>query len=209
MERVSRVVLIGVLAVACRGRGTRPDDMSAEAHREAAAGEEAEAAQHQSRYDEDTRDVTGRPGVDSDVYYGLDVYNPTREHRLEARQHRILAEHHRAAAAALETYEDRECARFPAQTRALCPLIDQVVSVEDVEGGVRLRLAEEVREDAVADHMRCHLAYARSQGREGMDQCPLYVEGARVGSNGGITLTTDAGDAAVSELRRRAHGHVP
>lgn len=209
MRRVSGAVLFGALAVACGGQGTHADDMSVEGHRRAAAGEEAEAAEHQARYEEATRTPSGGRGVDPDLFYGLDVYDPAREHRREARQHRVLAEQHRAAAAALEAYEEQECARFPPETRVSCPLLGQVDSIEEVPGGVRLRFAEGVREDAVAAHMRCHLAYARSHGREGMDRCPLFVEGARVGSSDGITLTTDAGDAAVAELRRRARAHVP
>ncbi|MEQ9077161.1 MAG: hypothetical protein RLP09_25090 [Sandaracinaceae bacterium] len=203
------VVLTAALAMACGSSGTHPDDMSAEAHREAAAGEEREAAEHQSHYDEDTGDGTGQHGVDPALYYGIDVYNPTREHRRKARQHRLLAEQHRSAAAALEAFEEQECARFPPETRAICPLLGQLASIEDVEGGVRLRFADGVRENAIAAHMRCHLAFGRTHGREGMDLCPLYVDGASVGSNDGITLTTSAGDDAVAELRRRSRAHAP
>jgi len=142
------------------------------------------------------------------MFYGLTDYNPTEGHLAQAQQHQDLAAEHRAAAEELEAYEEHECARFPSQTRASCPLLGQVASVEDVDGGVRVVLSEGANAAAVADHMRCHLAYARTQGREGMDRCPLYVEGAAVDSEGDITLTTNAGDAAVAELRRRARAHV-
>ena len=42
------VVLTAALAMACGSSGTHPDDMSAEAHREAAAGEETEAKAEES-----------------------------------------------------------------------------------------------------------------------------------------------------------------
>lgn len=209
--RTIPVLLAASLAAACGGnQGTQPDDMSAEDHRRAAAGEQAESDAHGSRYDPDTRATTGSSSApNSDLFYGPEVYNPTEVHRHASEEHRTLAEQHRAAAAALEAYEEQECGRFPAATRAACPLLGQVAEVEDVDGGVRIELAEEAMRDAVADHMRCHVAYARTQGREGMDQCPLYAEGASVTSDAdGVILTTDAGEEAVGELRRRARAHA-
>lgn len=209
MKRTHLMLACAVGVAACGGQGTHPDDMSAEGHREAAAGSEEEAAQHQSQYDPDARVMTAsETTVISDLAYGPDVYNPTDPHLTEAQRLRDLAEAHRRAAASLEAYEAQECARFPAETRAACPLLGQVTSVEDVEGGVEIVVADGIRADAVADHMRCHVAYARTQGREGMDHCPLYVEGARVSSDGMLSLTTDGGEDAVEELRRRARAHV-
>lgn len=198
------------LLVACGGsQGTRPDDMSAEEHRRAAAEEDAASQGHESQYDEDARQQMGPANASPDLLYGLADYNPTEGHRASAQRHQDLAAEHRAAAAALETFEEQECSRFPPETRAVCPMLGQVAAVEDVPGGVRLRLSDDANAAAVADHIRCHLAYARTQGREGMDHCPLYVDGATVDTSDGITLTTSSGDAAVRELRRRAHAHVP
>lgn len=197
--------------VACGGsQGTHPDDMSAEEHRAAAAREDAQGEGHGSEYDPNSRQPVGaQTAGQSDLFFGLADYNPTEGHLAQAQRHQDLAADHRAAAAALESFEEQECARFPPETRASCPLLGQVASVEDIDGGIRIGLSEGANAAAVADHMRCHLAYARTRGREGMDHCPLYVEGASVETEGGITLRTDAGDAAVSELRRRARAHAP
>ena len=208
MKRTVLMVASAVWFAAC-GHGTQPDDMSARGHREAAAGSEAEAEQHQSQYDPDSRaSVASQTTVISDLTYGPAVYNPTTPHLAEAQRLRDLAEDHRRAAASLEAYEALECARFPAQTRAACPLLGQVAALADVDGGVEISLADGVRADAIADHMRCHVAYARTRGREGMDRCPLYVEGASVSSEGALTLTTNAGGEAVEELRRLARAHI-
>jgi hypothetical protein len=86
--------------------------------------------------------------------------------------------------------------------------LGQVARVTDVDGGVRIELIEGANREAVADHMRCHVAYARAQGCEGMSQCSLYVEGASVGSDDALTLTTNAGPAGVTDLRRRARAHA-
>ena len=204
-------LLTALTAAACGGnQGTHPDDMSAEDHRRAAGDEEQVSTAHEGEYDPDARSTVplGSPSPTSEAWYGLDVYNPTAGHLVEAQQHEDLAAEHRAAAATLEHFEQAECAQFPAETRASCPLMGQVARVTDVDGGVRIELIEGTNRDAVADHMRCHVAYARTQGREGMSHCPLYVEGASVGSDGALTLTTNAGPAAVTDLRRRARAHA-
>jgi len=209
MKRVHLIAMTAAWLAACGSQGTHPDDMSAEEHRDMAAGDEAEADEHESQYDPDSRQPIGaNTAGQSDLFYGLADYNPTEGHLAEAQRHQDLAAEHRAAAAALEAFEEQECARFPSETRASCPLLGQVTSVENVDGGVRVVLSEGANAAAVADHMRCHLAYARTQGREGMDHCPLYVEGATVDAEGGITLTTAAGDSAVAELRQRARAHA-
>lgn len=208
MNRTTSLLAICTsLLAACGGsQGTHPDDMSAEEHRQAAAEEDSEAAAHESEYDPNRAAQTT---AQADMVFGLGDYNPTAGHLAIASEHEELAAEHRAAAAALETFEEEQCARFPPESRAACPLLGQVESIEDVDGGVRLSLAEGVNEPAMVEHLRCHLAFARAQGREGMDHCPLYVSGAQVRTDSGVTLTTDAGDEAVTELRRRARAHTP
>lgn len=208
-QRILAACAVTLIAGCGGSQGTRPDDMSAEEHRHAAAREDADSQRHGSQYDADSRHNLGPAAASPDLFYGLADYNPTEVHLARAQQHQDLANEHRAAAASLEAFEEQECARFPPRTRAACPLLGQVASVEDVPGGVRLGLSAETNAAAVADHMRCHLAYARTQGREGMDHCPLYVEGATIATSDGIVLSTDAGDAATTELRRRAHAHAP
>jgi len=196
-----------ILLLACGGaQGTEPESASAADHRSAADAEEREAEGHEAQYDSTSQQQEAVPS--SEVYYGLDVYNPTEVHLAQAERSRELAAQHRAAAEALESYEEAQCGSFPAETRARCPLLGQVASVTSVENGVQLDLAEGVSMAAVADHMRCHVAFAATRGREGMDQCPLYVEGAEVHADDGLRLTTGAGDDAVAALRARANAHV-
>ncbi len=195
------------LLAACGGaQNTEPESASAAEHRAAADEEEQAAAEHEEQFD--PTQVQQEASPSSEVWYGLDIYNPSEIHLAEAERARSLAAQHRAAAEALEAYEEQECAHFPAESRATCPLMGQLESVREVEGGVALELKEGVNDDAVADHMRCHIAFAAVQGREGMDQCPLYVEGAGVNAEGELTLTTDAGDEAVTAIRERASAHV-
>ena len=208
IRRASDLALAIPLLLACGGGdpSTQPEHSGAAEHRQAGAGQEEEAEHHEAQYD--PTQVQQEAVPNSEFWYGLDVYNPTEIHLQQAEEARTLAEQHRAAAASLESYEEQECARFPAETRASCPILGQVATVTDVPGGVRLEVKEGVRGDAVADHMRCHVAYAATEGREDMDRCPLYVQGANVESDDAIVLTTDAGDEAVAGLRRRARLHV-
>lgn len=200
------------IAASCGGAepGTRPDDMSAEEHRSAADSHEQQAAEHREEYDPDAERVRPGSAAGGDFDYGVDVYNPTQAHLQSAEAHRDIAEQHRAAAAALEQYEDEQCGRFPPETRAQCPLLGHVVSVEDIDGGARIRFADDVNVEAARAHVGCHVAFARTEGREGMDQCPMYVEGARAetdGPEGTVDLVTDD-EGQVDELRQRARAHV-
>lgn len=198
----------------CASDGTKPDDMSAAQHRAAAEHERSEAEQHSKEYDPHAispRDPSGGEdiiyGVD-DVYWAGDVYNPTAPHRSLAEAHQDLAHAHEAAAKSLEQFEEAECKAFPASTRPSCPLLGPVASVEDIERGVRLRLSEGFAVEPVAAHVRCHFAFARTQGYEGMDACPLYLKGLRVQEGEGfIDLLLDDGDQ-IEALRSRARAHV-
>ena len=210
-----RAIPFGILTVlfaACGGpQGTRPEDMSAAAHREAAAREEEEAETHADRYDPSAQapSVLVPTEANLDTFYTPEFYNPTDVHRERSVEHRALAEQHRAAATALEAFEEQECARFPPVTRAACPLLAGLEGVDEVPHGVLFRFASDAPPDAVADHMRCHVAFAWTRGHEGMNHCPLYVQGATVGKDAlGVTLTTDAGADAVAELRQRAMAHL-
>ena len=188
--------------------GTRPDDMGAAEHHRAAGEEDVQAEGHAAQYDPQAGTIAPSNPVTSELFYGPEVYNPTARHGVEADHHRRLAQAHRAAAGALEAYEEQQCGRFPAETRAACPFANQVIAVEDVPHGVAIRFAGDVNVDAAADHVRCHIAFARTQGREGMPECPLYLAGVEAAtSQGGVTLTV-ASDELLPELRRRSRAHV-
>ena len=190
--------------------GARPDDMSAAEHREMASQEEAVAAEHQAQYDPTATVVRAGPAHGPE---GTDLdseYNPTSRHRGQAMAHRRHADAHRAAAEALEHFEAAECRDVPPQLRSSCPLLGQLQSVENIDGGVRLTFPEGVDLDATASRIRCHFAFGRARGYEGMDNCPLYLPGLAVQTNPeSNSLDLTAEDAAtVDELRRRAATHV-
>lgn len=195
------------LLVGC-GAGTQPTDMSAEEHRRAAEREDELAHEHGGHEDvssvpEALDGISGRGGE----IFGEAVYSPVAVHAQLTEEHQQLAAAHRAAASALESYEEHECGAFPAATRAACPLLGQVASVEDIPGGARAQFGENVNVDAATAHVACHLAYAQTVGREGMSGCPLYLP--NVGSaRSGPTTVDFVTDRDVEELRRRLAAHV-
>lgn len=202
-------VLVSPSLVGCGGApGTNPDDMSAAEHREAAEAHDRETEEHEVQYDPRAVDV--RQSYSTVVADVVDeTYNPTGVHAVAAANHAEIAGEHRRAARALEAFEEGECAAFSPNIRQLCPLLGQLAAVENVDDGVRLEFREGVNTDAARAHVACHIAFARTQGREGMDHCPMYVEGARVEHDdaGGTVLLTDR-RTAVDTLRRRAAAHV-
>ena len=211
----SCIALIGLsLLVACSSQaaGTNPDDMSAEEHQAAAEAHEATAEKHAEDYDPEAR--TAGPPVSDDPFrgavYGLETYNPTEYHHRMSERHQDHARQHREAGETLLAFEEESCGKFPAETRAECPLMGQVQAVEDVDGGVQLNFREGVSLAAVEAHMKCHFAYARTQGYEGMDSCPLYLRGLSIESDAeSHTVTVTTTDSAVVEsLRQRSREHA-
>lgn len=225
--RVYRVALGAGLVLAfgcsCFRPGTRPDDMSAEEHRREAEEHSRWEAEHRRAYDPEARVRIGaspeygpysqraRFGYRySDLYWDVREYNPTEAHRDRAERHGKLAREHARAARTLEDFEEFECQAFPRETRAVCPLEAQVESIEDVFSGVRVHLAEGTNVNAAVTHMRCHQAFARARGREGMDTCPLYMPGVwveRFGTSSEVDLLAlDPDD--VGRLRQRTRAHL-
>jgi len=197
---------------ACGGsQGTHPEDMSAADHLAMAEHEEAIAAEHDDRVGGSAGMGVATPGdPGSPFIYGTDTYDPAGRHRGQAAHHEALAQEHEAAAQALESFENAQCAEFPPATRAACPLLGSVAGVEDVDGGVEITLADDINREAVLAHVRCHLAYASTQGHVGMESCPLYVEGARIeaGADPHTVVLTVSDAARVDTLRRRTRAHV-
>ncbi len=186
----------------------RPDDMSASEHRAHAAADEKNAAVHQGRHDPEAEaEKTVQYGAD---YWDTVTYNPTEVHLRHASEFREHAEHHRAAAAELEEFEEAECKSFPPKTRGVCPLLGTVESTKDVDDGVSVRLSSKLKRKAALAHVRCHLAYARTKGRKGMDGCPLYLEGVKAEAGDGaqeIVLRVDD-ERKRTELRKRTRDHA-
>jgi hypothetical protein len=185
--------------------------MSAAEHRQMADQERQQAEEHggEVRGNTDVPVITpSDPG--SGFIYGTDTYDPAARHRAQAGRHEQLAAEHEAAAEALESFENAECAQFPPATRASCPLIGSIASVRDVDGGVEITLAEDANAPAILAHIRCHLAYAATRGREGMESCPLYIRGVPVAAGDSErTIVLSVADASLlSELRLHTRAHL-
>lgn len=205
------VVVLSTVACSSQAPGTEPDDMSIEEHRQEARKHEKMSEEHRDQYDPGAVGVRhDAPGAAFSDVYTTEVYNPTKHHSQTAQKHERHADQHEDAAEQLLSYEERHCVKFPEETRSTCPLMGQIKAVEDVEGGVRITFREGVPMQPTLDHMKCHFAFARTQGYQGMQSCPLYVRGVSFESeeaSDSIRLTTDNPEA-VESLRRRTREHV-
>jgi hypothetical protein len=193
---------LGLAATACGGAVVRPDDMSAADHRREAAREMAYARDQTAQYDPQS-DVLLGTGERDDLYPVI-VYNPDEGRLRAAEAHMGHAREHLAAAEVLERFEAEECAQVPAEARGACPLIGGVSSVDDIPGGVLMRLEPGVEAAPLAARMRCHLAYARARAYEQNQACPIYLRGVIIttpASGGTIGLTS--GEAEMIELIRK------
>jgi hypothetical protein len=203
------LMLSGSLLASCTGgnQAVKPDEMSAAQHHDEAKRESVAAQNEVGQYRADA--ARPRPFSDAaggDYLYSVPVYNPTDVHMAEAEKHRDHARQHERAARFLEQYEDHECRDFPPASRAACPLLGPVVGIADVDGGVRVRLKDGTRVDAVVAHMRCHYAFARARAFAETASCPLYMRGIEIkkGLDPMSVEITTADHGQVSEIRRRA-----
>lgn len=213
--------LMGTFACSSFWGGEQMSETSVEEHEQEASVHEAKESAHEGHYDpnvsvELSRGTSqGREDQDkysiNDYNWGERRYNPTERHLEHAARHQQHASAHRKAAQALEQFEESECSAFPPETRALCPLIGQVRSEEEIPGGVRVRFADGVNVEAATAHIRCHLAFARARGYQGMDRCPLYIRGVRVlesdSDPGAVDLLADD-ETDVTLLREQVAEHV-
>lgn len=202
-------LLVSAVGFACTSTsGAHPDDMSAANHRAHAAAEDKEAQAHAAQYNPNAlapQSVQGGPG-----YWEVIEYNPTNVHAVEAADHREHAEAHRKAAAELEKFEEAGCKSFPPETRKLCPLLGTVESAEAIDDGISMKISTQLKREAVLAHVRCHLAFARTEGHNGVPGCPLYLAGvtAKAGADGQTIELRLKDDEQLDELRKRTHNHV-
>ena len=204
-------VLMGAGGCASQAPGTQPDDMSASEHKRHAEKHEQKSQKHQDKYDPKARSSYEKAPLDptTDIYI-IETYNPTERHKSHAKQHQRHADQHQQAAQKLLSYEEKHCAKFPETTRSTCPLMGQIKAVEDIEGGVRITFEDDVPRQAAIEHMQCHFAFARTEGFEGMNACPLYLEGVSVEAQGdgqSVTFTTNKPEN-IEALRARSRAHL-
>ena len=208
ISAVSVITFAAILVAACSSTppGANPHDMSADEHREHAAAHDAQADSHEGKHDPNLLVESNSAGGDS---FSVASYNPTDFHRELAVEHKGHADAHRAAAAKLESFEAQECGRFPPATRKECPLLGTMASIDKIDKGATLHFKPKVNTKAALAHVKCHLAFAATEGFKGMDACPLYVKGATVSAlpNGDLNLTVE--DAKlVTAVQQRAASHV-
>ncbi len=92
-----------------------------------------------------------------------------------------LSEHarqHAEMAAGLREFGEGECSLIAEEARPQCPFSGPL-SVELVDLGVRVRVQEAVRLNAMLDHMRCHALFARTLSEPRLP-CPLYLMGITI-----------------------------
>jgi hypothetical protein len=200
----------------CASNETRVDAMSAEEHRAKAQQEEQLAQQDEALYE---AKIHGRgPAhelMTSDLppsarVIPLPTETPAIDDLQRAERHRAHAQAHEADAAALEDFEDVECASVPAPERSACPLLGPVARLDDIPGGVRVQLARVETWHDVLTRMQCHLAFARSRGFGRVFPCPLYERGLQVeaGPNPGQIDLLTSDSSRVGELRKQVRLEV-
>lgn len=208
--RLSLVAMSSSVLLACATiSGARPEDVSAQSHEEEAAQHATTAELHEAKYDPNA------PGASAEAQGGTELgwerveLNPTEVHNILAAKHRKHADDHLAAAAELRRAEEDACESIASETRSWCPLLGPVVAVENTPNGVRISVRDGTDMEAMVARIRCHVAYANTQGREGMDRCPLYVRGAQVRQSGPASIELSAPNkASVLELQQRVADHV-
>jgi hypothetical protein len=214
--------------------GTRPHEMSAAQHQQAAAGERAQGAGHGGQYDADSREKRKRcaPALatnQSRVCWSESV-NPTSEHEAIAKRHRELAAQHRAASEALVSAEYTACAGLDADDRDMSPFAhaEDIASVEPLKAQIATQGGPETGDDVGATItfravpglsapwlrriIDCHLARNAALGHElasaEMPYCPLTLNGVGAGvreAGSGFAVDVRAADSATAkEIWRRA-----
>jgi len=204
------VMVSSVLFGCASTSGTRPEDMSAKSH----AGEAAQHTEKAEEHAEKAQEQAPGPGW-SEVVAGSDFafeggeFNPSEGHNTQAKRHARHTEEHLAAAEALVADEEEACKSIAPESRSWCPLLGPVVATENTPHGVRIAVEEGTNIEELIARIRCHVAFANTHGRQGMDRCPLYVKGVEVERAGpdAIELTAKR-KAEVRELQKRVAEHI-
>ena len=176
--------LVLVVTASCATAGTRPHDMSAAEHEQAAQREEGSASEHEAQYDPGQWTAGGGCST-----YCFDTWsNPTSHHAREAGRHRAVAAEHREASKALRKAEAEHCKNVPERDRDVSPFfhVSDIRKVERVSaGGARetyiVWFSEVPGVDAAGMQrlLDCHAARNAVLGLDSaaMDYCPLVLQG--------------------------------
>jgi hypothetical protein len=199
----ARLFLPTLLLLACGSGGVRPDDMSAQAHRQEAAYERRAADQ---RDREAAQQVDNPPaGYDPSRPSQISL-DPTSRLRAEAESRRAHAVQHEAAARDLERFEAQECTGIEPHARATCPVLGPSAARRDIPGGVRIEPPASTDPAALLALMRCQHAHAQARGfRADAAACPLYLRGIeiRASADGKAVEIVARTEALAREIRQR------
>jgi hypothetical protein len=158
--------------------------MSADAHRQETARHRREAIAEEAQYHPEAQvHVPAENWTWQERFPAerLATYNPTAVHLELAERHQRYAHEHERAARALEAEEARACGALTLTEREACPFVTAyVLRVQEVKEGVWLVMKDGAPSGALASRMKCHLAFAKTRGFKGGEQCPLYLKGAEV-----------------------------
>lgn len=193
MRHFTLAISIAVAVVSCAGpeaRRSRPEDMTAEEHRRAAAAQEeiAQRAPFVRRRD------SGRWWS----YY----WDSGNEHLAER-------DAHLAAAETLETRYRKACGGLPIDTESTSPFERDTLAAIPTDRGVVIQLATEAgAPETVLAAIRCHWSWLQLEPRAGAANDIVAIEGlayevVRRDETLEITVIAVDEDSAV-ELRRRA-----
>lgn len=189
--------------------GSRPEDMSAAHHREAAAAEASLAEQHAAQVPSEARRQCQGNFGDAftdlpDLLCWTSVSKPTQAHMRQAEEHRRSAQAHRAAAAALGEAEKRACDGVAPDDRDISPFehVEDLASAEPLlENGrgtvgavIVFRPVRGLTEERLRRLVTCHLARNAALGHvvDAMPDCPLVPKGVDA------TVTSTKAGLAVS-----------
>ncbi len=200
-----------LLMMACGSTTLHSDHRNARSHRRMAEEEESLAHQHGATglesYSGDS------PSIDmsrADDHAG-DVYVPAGRHQGRAALHEELAREHDEVANSLTSFHAPTCGGMEAETLVVCPLLGPLTSVEDVDQGIELTVADSVDRDRLLARIQCHISFAHTGHGALIHQCPLYVPGLTASAGEGthrILLHTTS-PSEVERLRREVRQHLP
>lgn len=98
------------------------------------------------------------------------------------------------------------CSNIGAADRAQCPLMRWTRVVEDVEGGVALRLGPTAPPpNEVERRARCHRAWMAQAPENAMPRCPFGTPNLSIHAEADALVLTSTDAARADEVRRRAH----
>jgi hypothetical protein len=234
MNRTKLLALVAVVSsiVACATPGTKPQDMSAEGHEEAARQEEEAATEHAAQFDPSARASLSEcsPSAQNRAVCWESTVNPTSGHRKEAEQHRKVAAAHRAASRKLIEAEAAACGGVAEEDRVQSPFsrrediqrvtlddreAQRLTAKEPIGATVYFRAVPGLTQEWLQRIMDCHIARNAAMGFHlpEMPYCPLAVQGvtARVSSvgNGFAVELRAQTPEQITELRRRVQALGP